>query len=604
MDPSPATQSPGSAVGAKFLTQLLTIVALLGTVAIVGLMLWFSQRGLDFTDEGYYLASISDPGIYSTSVSQFGFVYHPLFELLGSDIVRARQANILLTFGLALFLADVLLRKVVAADGVSRVQRLAMSSAFATASLLLFAIWLITPSYNSLALQAVMLTIAGVVLVSDAGKTFGAGWWVIGVGGALALLAKPTTALAIAVVVLLSLIGSRAFRLRGVLLSAVVSGAVLVAAALLIDGSIGTFVNRISDDADLIADLDGGHSLGEALRIDSLDPGQRLTLLVMLLVACLTLGAYVVRTASRTRAVAGVAMLVAACAAGVLIARGHTSALLETHPQRALLLVALPLGAIACVAMFRNIRDVSLLRWMLFLTFLVLPHVYAFGSNGDYWQVGGAAAVFWVLAGLVLLPEQRSLPVVLLTFGIVTQVLTAALLAGGARSPYRQPALQEQDVPVQVAGSTVTVGAGFAQYIREVSTATANAGFRPGTPVIDLTGRSPTLLYVIGAKGIGQPWIIGAYPGSAKVALAALELAGCRDVSEAWILTEPAGPRRVAGSVLTGLGISLEGDYEIAGTWDTASGVAGSKKPVAQELWKPVRSAAGAADACRDATRR
>jgi hypothetical protein len=49
---------------------------------------------------------ISDPWIYRQSISQFGFVYHPLFKSVGGDIVLLRQANVLIVFAMACVLCS------------------------------------------------------------------------------------------------------------------------------------------------------------------------------------------------------------------------------------------------------------------------------------------------------------------------------------------------------------------------------------------------------------------------------------------------------------------------------------------------------------------
>lgn len=41
----------------------------------------YAGHGFDFTDESYYLFWISNPFQYDWSVTQFGFVYHPLYRL-------------------------------------------------------------------------------------------------------------------------------------------------------------------------------------------------------------------------------------------------------------------------------------------------------------------------------------------------------------------------------------------------------------------------------------------------------------------------------------------------------------------------------------------
>ena len=87
------------------LQRAMTVLSALGSVLVLGLLLKYSAYGIDFTDESFYLVWISNPFIYSVSLTQFGFIYHPLYSLLGGDIAALRQANILITYGLAWSLA-------------------------------------------------------------------------------------------------------------------------------------------------------------------------------------------------------------------------------------------------------------------------------------------------------------------------------------------------------------------------------------------------------------------------------------------------------------------------------------------------------------------
>lgn len=81
--------------------RVLLTFSIIGTVSALVWVLWLSNYGLDFTDESYYLVWMSNPFNYSVSATQFGFIYHPLYEFLGGSIASLRQANILITFCLA-----------------------------------------------------------------------------------------------------------------------------------------------------------------------------------------------------------------------------------------------------------------------------------------------------------------------------------------------------------------------------------------------------------------------------------------------------------------------------------------------------------------------
>jgi hypothetical protein len=167
-----------------FPQYLLTVLAAGGTFLILGWLLKYSAYGFDFTDESFYLVWIANPFIYDGSITQFGFVYHPLYKLLGSDIAALRQANILLTFGLAWILTYLFLASMAVDLIKNRFTLLAISAGLATSALIIFSSWLPTPSYNSLALHALLISATGLIL---ADKNFHRksiiGWILIGIGG-------------------------------------------------------------------------------------------------------------------------------------------------------------------------------------------------------------------------------------------------------------------------------------------------------------------------------------------------------------------------------------------------------------------------------------
>ena len=601
VEPQQAAQA--ARLGTSTLSRALAIIAGLGAVVMIALMLWASDRGIDFTDEGYYLVSIATPDLDAPSVTQFGFVYHPLFELVGSDIARMRQLNVVLTFGLAWLLSDLVLRHVLGGGSLPRWQRLSLSAAFASASLTLFGIvWVLTPSYNALALQALIIIGIGALLV-DTDRRAGWAMALIGVGGWLAFLAKPTTAVAAGLLIVLFALLMRKVRLM--LGSAAVALVLLVATAFALDGSVGEFITRVQDGADLLAELGGGHTVGQTLRIDPLDMGPRLIFVSLgLAVAIGLLATAALLTRARPRLVLVGLVIVSAVAVGVL-AHGHWGELLGSNPFRRMVLLSLALAAvIPAVAMAltgrrRPTRSELGVGAVLFL----MPYAYVVGTNNNYWLASGSAALFWVLGGVILLGvvrERRGVVTTLALIGIATQVLTAVLLVYAADKPYRQPdPITDNTVATQVGpgGARLQLTPDFAAYVDDAREVAAEAGFARGTPLIDLTGMSPTLVYALGGRTLGQAWTIGGYPGSEKAAAAALRYVDCADLARAWVLTDPGGARPVPEGALTGSGVHLSEDHHIAGEWKTAQGAAGHPATT-QILWRPDRSAESASEAC------
>jgi hypothetical protein len=138
----------------------------------------------------------------------------------------------------------------------------------------------------------------------------------------------------------------------------------------------------------------------------------------------------------------------------------------------------------------------------------------------------------------------------------------------------------------------------FGRYVSEAMKTAKQVGFKQGTPMVDLTGQSPGILYAMGASNIGQPWTVGGYPGSAALAVKMLKKATCQELATAWLLLEPEGPRKIAPQILLSFDANLATDFEIVGTFKTAEGAGGYKEVRVQQLLKPARSVDDAMAAC------
>ena len=131
------------------------------------------------------------------------------------------------------------------------------------------------------------------------------------------------------------------------------------------------------------------------------------------------------------------------------------------------------------------------------------------------------------------------------------------------------------------------LGPNYAAYFQDLQQISNDAGFTAGTPIIDLTGTSAASLFAMRAKAIGQPWLIGGYPGSEALAVLSLRKVPCRDIKAAWLLAEPEGPRRLPDGVLKQLNLDIDRDYVAVGqTWTPAKS-SGYDNPRLQVLMKP-----------------
>ncbi|MCA1379088.1 hypothetical protein I6F16_36940 [Bradyrhizobium sp. IC4060] len=110
-------------------------------------------------------------------------------------------------------------------------------------------------------------------------------------------------------------------------------------------------------------------------------------------------------------------------------------------------------------------------------------------------------------------------------------------------------------------------------------------------------------MYVLETRALGQPWLIGGYPGSSAVAVETLGLENCADLAKAWILIAPESPRHLdQASVMASFG-GGQADYVVAATFETPIIDGYFPNAHRQFLLKPVRSAELAGQSCHEARR-
>jgi hypothetical protein len=577
------------------------------TVLMLGWMLKYSSYGIDFTDEGFYLASISNPFLYDFSITQFGFVYHQLHVLLGGDIAALRQANILTTFFLAWGLTHTLLATMAPEARVDGAAFHAVAVALATSVLVAFNLWLLTPSYQSLALQSLLLTSIGLLMLEREWHSRSlAGAVMTGMGGWLAFMAKPSTAAALAACALLYMLASKKMSPR--LLAITVASAVipLILSAIAIDGSLWKFAERLQLGLEFGQAIGGGHTFSKLLRIDTFALTSKGTLLILTVFAMAFLAVW----GFLSRRAAGLAVSLI----GVVgFSLPTTLVIFDQLPSVSGLgrFQGLSLFGVLCAATLSGLmlgkqkflKGLSVVQWSVASLFLITPHMYAFGTNRNYWESGVQAGLFWLLAGFVLIgpiARERSTWAFALPLVLASQALTVMLLQTALEHPYRQPqSVRSQDAIVSIGPqqSQLTVSKEYASYISDAVLAAKGGGFEPGIPVIDLSGQSPTLLYAIGAENIGAAWLIGGYPGSSQYAKAVLGRVSCEKISEAWLLVEPSGPRSIPTEMLADLGAAFPQNYQLAVSWNTPQGAGGYATSRNQNLYRP-KNPAGSIRLC------
>jgi hypothetical protein len=580
---------------------------------LFGWVLFRCRFGFDFTDEGFYLNWISNPKNFRASVTQFGFVYHPLYKLIGGDIALLRQINALIIFILSCTLCVVLFRSVckdwTALRSFQRLGFIGAAVVLASSSLAFFDPWIPSPSYNSLALQALIVTAIGMILADrKLSMESTAGWILIGIGGGCSFLAKPTTAAILGCLTCGYTIVAGKFRLRGLFVSIATATLILFVAGLAIDGSLSSFFRRFAEGLDMMNRLNS-HPLNAFFRQDRFrlsDEQESNFVSVLILTFALSALGFFVNHWARFGAA-----LIATLLAGISIATvgGVFSPNVSYEPFQPMQFWAIWFGIILAAILFPIGRCQLLSRKGLPLVvfFAIFPYAYAFGTNENLWAGASPASLFWVLSGFVvcasLAAESGSwrtlLPLVAITLLVSTVILYLAM-----ENPYRQLRslrLQTSAVEINRERAEIFLTDESASYVRELYRLASENGFKAGDPMLDLTGVSPGVLYAIGARSLGVASAFGGYPGSSDFVRAGLDQVSCRAIGLSWILTEPSSPQYFDSDLLERYGINVAHDFRVVGSIHSNSSRFIPPQIFEQQLLKPTRSLDVARMACEHA---
>jgi hypothetical protein len=153
--------------------------------------------------------------------------------------------------------------------------------------------------------------------------------------------------------------------------------------------------------------------------------------------------------------------------------------------------------------------------------FLVLPYIYSFGTSNPYWYHAQMAAIFWILSAFYFLSplvsnKKNNMLLVfspMLFFGFMLLVICDYR---ALRGPYRQAnIILNQLTPMQIQNQAkVFVTKELDDCVSALRVQINQHSSKKPFNLIDFTGFSAGLIYLIDANPVGSPWFLTGYPGS------------------------------------------------------------------------------------------
>ncbi|MDP8566376.1 hypothetical protein [Methylophilus aquaticus] len=544
------------------------------TVAAVLVSFVFNRMhvGVDLTDEGYYLNWISNPWLYKYYASQFGYIYHPLYQVLGGNVVYLRQANMLISLFLAMALACQLVAQY--SPEYPLASKVVLSCCLALPALYILMImgrWVPTPSYNSLNFQGCLIAVSGFVWSMQSHRRYW-GAALIGLGGWLVFMAKPSTALFLSVITILYFSPGIRKDWPLVLIAGIVAIICLLLSGWWMDGNLAQFFLRFKGGLLLVELMGGDHSLANLFKLDLFDVTPLFKFQFSLTCAAIMLGllmAQQISVWSKSLLQIIIIMIVAFALFRLL---NHDVSAAKSNSYHTLIILALPFASFLFAQCYRK-KCAFKVDFRLSALLIVMPYVYAVGTNNNYWQTAAGASVFWVLlCYLILQGKTISEQSHHLIASVVVCMSTIGVIAA-MNTPYRQTQGLFSQTAVWTepnAAQAMVLSDDTASYLQTLNQIATGNGFKKKTAVIDLTGHHPGALYFMQACAIGQAWTIGGYSGSERLAAVALQQASCDALASAWLLIEKHGRRAITDQILSAHGIAAsKATYHVAGRLQT-----------------------------------
>ncbi len=600
----------------SFTNRFLRIVPIAVLGYLLFILIFNASHGFDITDESFYILWASQPEHVLASTTQFGYYTRLLYIISNESIATFRILGLLLLLSVGGFFFVALERYWMSLSGAVLHARLRWETIclILIGTLVYYRSWLLTPSYNWLALFCTLVVATGLLRVATNGvkdmrpnkMMFGLliNGLLVGIGGGIAFMAKPTTALILSLVTLYwVVVHYQRFWWKSFLGIALTSAcSVLFMHAIIFKGGIIPFYVQLREGMEIGKILGAGHSIGNIFYQGLIDMKHIPFRVFTLISAGFLIAPFVLwmvrRNIGRNRETVAQFILSLFLILFPLVTcyrlweTGQWSRTGMGFSGFALLLALIFSALLSLLAWNKKSSESEKIPFMhlaaLSFFLFMLAVAYAFGSgNGLVRQMSGAYVFFaaGILYSAFWIDQYLDRKILWRIVPALVAISALLVMNTAFNHPYRLP----EKISKQVVKTSFLASNGFlyvdkptAGYINDLKRIALESGWKPGTSFIDLTGGSPGATVILGGRIMGVPWLLGAYKGSSKFAKTAIEMAPKSEQHTAWVLISPKGKIRIPSEFLLDLGIDFPECYEMVGK--TKTGYRNEE----QTLWRPL----------------
>jgi hypothetical protein len=572
----------------------------------VGHVLWllsFAAKGYDLTDEAFNTLLAMFPGRQTAQVTMAGYLTTFLWRLAGGSIPVFR------VLGIGIFFSAVVCASACALDYA---RSLRLESGRAMAVYLLAAatgampffynrLYVMVPGYNELAMVGLLVVQAGFFLLA-AGRSRLWAILALGIGGFMAFAGKPTSGAGIFVLLCLTFLfmEKRWAYLRIAMAAAMVAGVLVLACAAWLGGGLAATYDRFVFGLEYVQLAKSGHSIHHSLATLAstllwITPWkvflftQKITLAAILL-ACFAAWRFAWRS---TYSLAGIVLLSVLELSCHDISDGNYTFYLVSSFALTLLAGTVAIGMMTPDRRRDIPMHVATIP-LLFGLFIAVAHV--FGTNtspGNKLLVPVVSIVIpLILVGIWARHSLRQQ-------GVVAAIAFASVLSGtvllhrSAETPFRiEGGMSGQTEPVTFLDrpDPIRLDPAKAAYARSLLRAAASAGWRSGTPLLNLTGHTPGVNVMLDAPFVAMPQLMGnsdLYDGQNALG-SVLASMSPETTAEAWVFTSKNGKIRLDPRNIRRGGCAFPSGYRLVAEIPSYTGAKYTDGAMeVHQLWQP-----------------
>lgn len=586
-------------------------------IYISGTLILNIDRGFDVTDESFYILNAMYPFDIFSTISHDMYYNHILFFLSGYNLSLFRLYGIvvliLVSIWFALELFEYICYKFVLEYDF--VNKLFFIFVIIISSLSYYKYWLITPSYNWLALVSVILVSASIFRIVNnrdkiKGKFFTIEYFILSFSLNLSFFSKPTTLLALIPILILFLIYNykEIYFKKAFISIFIISFSILFFHIVLLDGGFSSYYFRTIESMKRFELLGGGHNILDITMKIYIDLKEiifsiywyKLATFMFLFLLLIN----IIHHKLKNLIIINMFMIsfiflffdlivntgfIPYEIFGIVSSEFVPILPFDTNNRFVFVLIILIFFILFIYTLSNinfgtsNVFNIIKVLFIMFLLFLMCMSV-SFGTNNNIWFHMNLSLIFLASALMILsfvLDNKYNLKYGLRHIsGIAVAILIFILVEFAYANPYRlNTDIKNQNLNVNLLGN-IKVDNEAKEYIESLIKV-KNDKDNKQIYLIDMTGATPGANVILDAKFFGQSWLLGGYKGSNDFVYEVLKNESIDNLKKAWILVAPNGTISLDLSLLSKLDLKFPENYDKISTLFLKS------RSEIQELWRP-----------------